>query len=936
MSTRLRPVRSLPLVCALGFALASAPVFPAPAAGADEVDAAEPEDAAAAEPAVDPAAEKFWQALKSFRSTRPEDLAAGRRLLQEAADAEFVPAQALLGNCHLTGSYGFARDERKGASLFRLAAERGEDFAKVSYGQCLFAGTGVRKDLDKAAAWLEAAVAPTATFARPTPPDWFVAEDADKAEADDAGVAGELETDPVGSARASAHFLLGLIAQNRGDLGTAQNHFVAAANAGPAGRSGIYPAAVQAALNYAFGLGVPRDTARARELLDHSRELNRRIGVAWVHSPVAMKVIDEFAVADLEETIAAASAGEQASLQMKIAATFADRTSRDYNVQEAVRWYEVAAENDQPWAMLSLGLIYSRGELGTPDPERAYSWFEKAGGGEKPKHLLAAANLAICYFNGLGTAKDATKAAAIFARHRNEDMVCYLGSIGQCPPAPLYYEEVLALNQTWAKEKKDPHAQFLLGLRHLHGWGVKEDEKRARRWLTLAADAGDARACGRLGELYRLGPDRDPKKALACYTKGLAGKDAVSAFGMGALIEFRLGLPFDWQQAVGYYEQALELDPTMMAAHERLAGLYGDRVRGIDFGPPVRDGRGGWTQPVRTIVPTDDDRQRLLHHLTEASRLGSGWAALRLAERAYNGKGEPQDFRKAYTLFETAAEHGNNLAHFFLGQMHENGDGVPVTLTEAAYHYRLAALEGNLDALKRLAEFYLTGRGVSEDLDRASFWLFKLAQQGETDALITLGDVAVRKGDYRFALKWFRQLDDTQNPQLAAPACVRLSRCYELGLGAKASPGRARSYREKAVRLGGPDVLYRAAGQLMLTGSEKEAVALYEKAADSSGAACFALGQMYYFGTHVEKDPPKAWTYLRRAAQTHLRDALFFLAAATANGEPGAPSLEESLAFAREAEAAGHPKAAVVRRKLEARQGGGAPGAQPGAVPATK
>lgn len=879
-------------------------------------DAEDVLDEPATPPQAGPAAEKFWQAMQRFQSSKPEDLASGRQLLQEAADLEYVVAQSFLGNCHVTGAYGFARDERKGAALFRLAAERGDDFAKVSYGQCLFAGTGVRKNLTQAAAWFNAALAADAAFARPIPPAWFVAAQ----NASDPGVAGSLESDPVSSAQASAHYFLGLIAHGQGDRAAAHAHFVAAATAGPAGRSGIYPAAVQAAMAFAFGDGVPRDAAQARAMLEHSSELSRRMRIAWIHSPVALQATDDFAVADMEQAIADATSGEQASLQMQIASRLGDRNSREYDPAEAVKWYELAAESGQGWAMLSLGLIYGRGELGEPDPVRAFQWFEKAGADPIPKHLLGAANLAICHFNGLGTAKDPAKAAALFTRLKNEDIVCYLGSIGQCPSAPLAYEEELILNLNWATEKKNPHAQYLLGVRYQRGWGLSADEKQARRWFTQAADAGDGAACGILGDYFRQGPKPNIKKAIAYYRTGIEQRDAVSAFGMGYLIETGLDGVFDWNKVAGYYQQALEFDPNALAAHLRLAVLFGDHINGVEISRTA--GFSGWNTDrlVGRVDPTDADEAGCRFHLAEAYRLGSEWAALQLAENAYRGRGEAQDFRKAYGYFEDAAERGLSVAHYYLGMMHENGEGVSVTLAEAAYHYRLAALDGHIDSLRRLANFYLTGKGVGEDLDRAGFWLARLASAGEPDALIALGDLALRKGEHANAVRFFRRIAAASDSQLNARACVRLSRCYELGLGVKANSGRARSYRERALRLGGSDIFFRAAGQQMINGNVQEALALYECATETCAAASYALGQLFYFGTHVAQDRPKAWLYLRRAAGEHDRDAMYFLAAATYNREPGAPTLDEALQLAKEAAGAGHAKAADLVRKLERRR----------------
>ncbi|HET7537946.1 MAG TPA: tetratricopeptide repeat protein, partial [Candidatus Didemnitutus sp.] len=259
----------------IGLSAASVPATPPPA---EKTAGSGDDDEVHAPKKADPAEEKFWQGVTLLGHKSTADQAAGRTALQAAADLEFLHAQTLLADCYLSGSYGFPKDPRKAVNLLRLAAERGNAFAMVSLGSCLLTGTGVRKDQEKAAFWLNAALAPDANFSRPTPPDDFTGPE------NEPTVAGEVETDPVDSARATAHYLLGQINTQDKKLAEGQAHYVAAATAGTDGRAGIYPAAVYAAMNYALGHGVPRDQVKANEMLDQSRKLTARLGITLVHN----------------------------------------------------------------------------------------------------------------------------------------------------------------------------------------------------------------------------------------------------------------------------------------------------------------------------------------------------------------------------------------------------------------------------------------------------------------------------------------------------------------------------------------------------------------------------------------------------------------------------------------------------------------------------
>jgi len=868
----------------------------------------------------DLAVEKYWQAVKLLRSTKAADLAAGRAALQTASDLEFTHAQVLLANCLLAGSYGFTKDARKGANLFHLAAERGNAFAIVSLGQCLYTGTGVRKDLDKATAWLTAAVAPAADYSRPLPPPEFFATDRANKTSDNGGVAGELERDPVGESRATAHFMLGQISDLQKKPAEAQTHYVAAAGAGPNGRDGIYLAALQAALNYAFGNGVPRDLTKAHEMLSQSRKLVGRMNVSLIHNYTALKIVDEFATADLEESVDKAGDAYETELQLKIASTFADRKSKEYNLAEAVKWYAVAAESGQAWAMFSLGLIYSQSDSGLFDPAKAFYWFEKVGGGESPKLYLGTANLALCYQNGFGTAKDSEKAAALFQKYRNQDIVCYLGTLGQYSDHSVNFEQGLALNVTWAKDKNDAHAQYLLGVRYLYSYGVKFDFDEASRWLKLAAKANHAAALCELGLLYEQNGAafgttawREAQKAATdCYRRAseLGNVDALTNYAN--MLSSGRGTARDQAKAEEMLLKCLQLDPNHARAHCNLAVIYSDR---LDV--TLSDG----SQPDAGAAEAGKWRAAMLQHYDASIRLKFPYAARNLGELYFNGKLVEKDFQRAYSYFEMAAEWGLKGMQAKLGHMHEFGQGTPVTYAEAAYHYRLAALEGDENALRRLADFYVAGKGVARDLDRAIFWISILAHKGDTQMDVRLGDLYIQNQNYEMARTLFLTLTNSDSFNFRGIANQRLSILYANGWGVVQDQKKARKYREKALRDDNLPAQHDTAMVLIAEGKKGEGIALLEKAARRGlPNSNYELGRRCLSGDGVAKDLVRGLALLKEAAAHGQVDAEVVLATLTLENAPGALDLESAIHLASAAAASGHERAAELREKLEQRR----------------
>lgn len=888
----------------------------------------------------DLAAGKFWQALKLLDGKSPAELAEGRVLLQAAADLEFTHAQTLLAECLMTGQYGFPKDQRKAANCYRLAAERGNAFAMVSLGQCLYSGTGVRKNRDKATEWLTAAVDEKADYSRPTTPADYLANIANKSNATST-VAGDLDRDVVGDCKAAAHYLLGLIAVDGKKIDSSQKHFVAAATAGIGGRSGIYLAAVQAALNYAFGQGVPRDMVKANEMLATSRTLTIRAGMRRIRNYTTLKFVDDFAAGDLEEAVGSAGAELQTQAQFDIATIFTNKKSKDYNPAEAVKWFELAAENNNTWAMLHLAFLYSGNEIGQPDFAKAFTWFERVGGGKNPKHTLGTANYAICLYNGIGIPKDTAKAGELFKEYKDTVFACYLGTKGECPKTILNWDQWIKLIETWAKDKKDPHAQYFLGKRYLNGWDDEADPKAAIRWFKKASATGHGQAWTELGVLhensgYLFNENNQESLATAadCYKHATDTNEPNGMANYAYVLNNGLGVKRDKKEAVHIYLRCLEIDPKHARAHNNLADMYERRLNGSEkyVASPhdaLNDRRTAATDPITIENPlsqigirklTSEQiilRDKMLAHYEAAYRLEFPHAARNLGRLYREGLLVPQDYRKAYQYYEKSTEWGLTEDHFILGQIHEIGQGVPITYTEAAYHYRLAALEGNKPSLHKLIDLYLSGKLGEVDLDRAKFWLDRMIAQGDFSALTTNIDVLLQKKEYTTAIEWLRFLEEYGGKSEVGFACERLSRCYEQGLGVKANPSKAKKYLERALANNNSDAVTWQGMLFMKEGKHQEGIAAFEKASNYSSNACFYLGQLYFYGTHIEKDEARALQLMRKAASSNHGEALYFLAASTFNKIPGAPNLDEAISMATQAEACGLEKAKALREKLE-------------------
>jgi TPR repeat protein len=172
---------------------------------------------------------------------------------------------------------------------------------------------------------------------------------------------------------------------------------------------------------------------------------------------------------------------------------------------------------------------------GKPDPENAFSWFQKS---YKQGYLYAGAYLAYCHWKGAGTEQDPKKAIALHrlladkgnarsqallgglllhgedipkdlqAAHRylrkaaEQDDVLGLNAFAAClfqgvGITPNPGEAVRLFQRAAALESAD--AQAILGACYEEGKGVEKDPPAAFSWYLLAARNGNAIAQGRIG-----------------------------------------------------------------------------------------------------------------------------------------------------------------------------------------------------------------------------------------------------------------------------------------------------------------------------------------------------------------------------------------------------------------------------------------------------
>jgi len=200
-------------------------------------------------------------------------------------------------------------------------------------------------------------------------------------------------------------------------------------------------------------------------------------------------------------------------------------------------------------SILALGPDYSE--------QDALRWFQQAAQrGSAPAQV----NLAVMYINGWGTNGSGTNG---------------WGTNGSIAPANSSTNYGLALH--WLHAAADQHfarAYYNLGILFLEGKGVHQDYAEALQWFQKGADAGDASSQVNLGYLYDqgLGCSKNAKTAVAWYRKAA---DAGTPLAENNLADMYLrgeGVEKNTDEAFRLFQKAAEASVT--GARIKLGYMY--------------------------------------------------------------------------------------------------------------------------------------------------------------------------------------------------------------------------------------------------------------------------------------------------------------------------------------------------------------------------
>jgi uncharacterized protein len=190
--------------------------------------------------------------------------------------------------------------------------------------------------------------------------------------------------------------------------------------------------------------------------------------------------------------------------------------SRESNLLESIKWFEIAAAKGSTPAMIEAGLLYSNRRQSGDDRKALEYFLQAANTGDRVGKYLAGE----CYYYGKGVSADVPKAvgflqeAAALREPRAMDLLgTHFRKLRQFDQARKFYEEAAAEGYTLSLSN--------LGVLYMNGEGVQRSPEIAANLFKQGAEKGDANGmffyAGCLAE--GLGLQRDTKAAAEWFRR---------------------------------------------------------------------------------------------------------------------------------------------------------------------------------------------------------------------------------------------------------------------------------------------------------------------------------------------------------------------------------------------------------------------------------
>ena len=372
----------------------------------------------------------------------------------------------------------------------------------------------------------------------------------------------------------------------------------------------------------------------------------------------------------------------------------------------ALKYYQIAANENHAWATNNLGLLYRDGTGVPRSDQKAYYYFVRAS---RQNDSWAYLNLADMTFQGRGVPADRNQGLAWLEDGGAKNCTaCYIQE------AAIYHSGAYGIqpdrNRTvWLLNKAaalgDEEAKLILAELYIVGDGVPQSSSTSLKILKTLSDDGNGNASDLLGELSSDDKIRDYlfetslggiRQMPADYTSAFPQDSALairyweradqqgncqSLIDLSSLFDRGVGVSIDYRKAAGYVERAVRCDPTNSFYLWKLGKRFYD-ARGVSrdcvtagkvFAESLDHGYADAGVDLGYIydkgcAPIAEDDYRAFQIYLLCAKLGVALCQNNVGAMLKHGRGvTTADIARGYGWIKLAALHGDELAKANLG-----------------------------------------------------------------------------------------------------------------------------------------------------------------------------------------------------------------------------------------------------------------------------
>ena len=617
--------------------------------------------------------------------------------------------------------------------------------------------------------------------------------------------------------------------------------------------------------------------------------------------------------------------------QFDVALMYQQGVGVTQSIEEALKFYHLAAaQNDLP-SEYHLGLIYLQGKGVPPDYKLGMEWLTDAA---FKGNYYAQYTLASLYENGYQD----SNGRQIIAPDKDQALEFYqLAATSYYGPAQYRLAEIMVrqpLKETTVEAFNARHRQIKRLFQGAVDFGVEEAK------LPLAFyNASDA-------------DETKQAEAFADAQSAAAANSTDAAFLLGMMYDRGIATSADSKRAVYWYEQAVTnpLSAFILGTYAAEGkGMRKNTEKAIDC---LQFAASKHFPAANYNLAVLEKRQggKFLPYLEKAANSGLSQAGLTLADYYLSRDSSSAQLQQARGLYEQFAKQGLQSAQLKLGYLYENGLGVTKDYAQALKWYTAAAEQGQGQAQYLLGRLYQFGLvGTSPDQTLAKQWYAKVKSQ-YAPAAVAYGFIdEIENDDYQHAFNEYQQAADLGDPiaqydlaliyEKGKNQAVDMDKAKELYkqagqhnvIKAMTSLGniyvleqnisKALPWLNLAISQNDADAAYQlgwlAEKGLIPHASINQAIQYYETAAAQGQAnAILALARLYKTGSSVKKDLDKSARYYERLAKENYPEAQYQLAKVCLSTETKSCTSQEAKAWLLKDEQNGHKNASQLLRLM--------------------